>query len=102
MPIQNCWEIKKCGREAGGRSTAEFGVCPAYPRWGHSCWAISGTLCGGKVQGTFAEKEHSCLTCEVYGDYNRSFGDKLRELEAGCAAEVGAYSKLMAERLKRR
>ncbi len=50
----NCWEFKKCGREKGGAKTAELGVCPAYPAHGTHCDHIAGTLCGGKVQGTFA------------------------------------------------
>ena len=26
---QNCWEIKKCGREPGGTHEQAMGVCPA-------------------------------------------------------------------------
>ncbi len=67
----------KCGREEGGSKVAELGVCPAYSEKrldgihegknaGRACWAIAGTFCGGKVQGTFAEKEGTCLTCHFY------------------------------------
>lgn len=28
---------------------------------GRICWAVTGTLCGGKVQGTFARKIGNCL-----------------------------------------
>jgi hypothetical protein len=38
----NCWEFTKCGREPGG------------------------TECGGKPQGTFAQKIESCQACELY------------------------------------
>lgn len=73
----NCWEFKKCGREPGGSKAGEFGVCPAAieerteginsgKNGGRACWAISGTLCGGKVQGTHAMKEGNCLNCEFY------------------------------------
>ncbi len=62
----NCWEIKKCGREGGGVKAGELGVCPAYPNHGHSCAALDGTLCGGKVQGTFAEKLRNCINCNFY------------------------------------
>ena len=62
-----CWEAKKCGREVGGANAAEFGVCPAYPDHGEDCWIIAGTLCGGKVQGSFAEKIGNCQKCEHYG-----------------------------------
>ncbi len=74
---QNCWEFKECGREIGGKNVAELGVCSAYeePRLngvhggrnaGRSCWVIAGTFCGDKVQGTFAEKEKTCLVCDFY------------------------------------
>lgn len=65
-PALNCWEFKKCGREAGGAKAAELGVCPAYPAGGHSCASIAGTLCGGKVQGTFAQKVANCQKCEFF------------------------------------
>ena len=72
--LMNCWEFKKCGREAGGAKTAEFGVCPAYPDHGRACAAIAGTFCGGQVQGSFAQKLHACKQCEFYqsGHYNRN------------------------------
>jgi hypothetical protein len=62
----NCWEFKKCGREAGGAKAAELGVCPAYPNQGQACARIAGTLCGGVVQGTFASKLANCMKCEFY------------------------------------
>jgi hypothetical protein len=73
----NCWEIKKCGREPGGAKAGEFGVCPAALdvssnginsgyNGGRICWAVVGTFCGGKVQGDFAQKQVSCMTCEVF------------------------------------
>ena len=76
MPV-NCWEMKKCGREPGGSKIKEMGVCPAATsdkcnninhglKGGRICWAVTGTFCGGKVQGTFASKQLSCMTCEVY------------------------------------
>ncbi len=33
---------------------------------GRICWAIAGTFCGRKVQGTFAQKEVTCMSCEFY------------------------------------
>jgi hypothetical protein len=73
----NCWQAKKCGREPGGVKVAEMGVCPAVTacelnalnhgkNGGRMCWAVAGTFCGGKVQGSFAEKRMSCLSCEFY------------------------------------
>jgi serine/threonine protein kinase len=54
-----------------------LGVCPAAtdPSFsginsgeyaGRFCWAVAGTFCGGEVQGTFAEKRDSCLSCDFF------------------------------------
>lgn len=77
MDKLNCWEFKKCGREPFGANSNELGVCPATKEarahqindgkyGGRSCWVIAGTLCGGKEQGTFAQKLHNCLQCDFY------------------------------------
>ncbi len=74
---QNCWEHKKCGREQGGNNIVGLGVCPAASDasfsginsglyGGRFCWAVAGTFCGGKIQGTFAEKRDSCIECSFY------------------------------------
>jgi hypothetical protein len=74
---QNCWEIKKCGRQAGGNKVKELGECIAAKETrvngvhggkngGRVCYALAGTLCGGKVQGTYASKLANCMQCEVY------------------------------------
>ena len=74
---QNCWEVKKCGREPGGAKAQELGVCPAATEArtsgfnrgrnaGRCCWAVAGTLCGGQKQGVFAEKLGNCMKCEFY------------------------------------
>ncbi len=65
MAVQ-CWEFKKCGREENGAKAGELGVCKASPEHGRDCWAVAGTLCGGKVQGTEAQKLDSCRKCEFY------------------------------------
>ena len=74
--LLNCWEIKKCGRHEGGEKVKEYGVCSAFPNYGHSCWIKAGTFCGGKVQGTYAQKYKNCIVCEVYKLYSTSFGEK--------------------------
>lgn len=72
---QNCWEHKKCGRQPGGAKTSELGICPVTTyvdlngthdgkNAGRACWAIAGSLCGGRVQGTYAQKLHNCWRCE--------------------------------------
>jgi hypothetical protein len=66
----NCWEFKKCGREAGGAKAKDLGVCPAWPKDGNRCARVAGTLCGGKVQGTFAMKVVNCMACDFYQSGN--------------------------------
>ncbi len=56
-----CWEFMKCGRDTD--ATAK---CPAYPNFGRICWAVAGTFCEGKVQGTFAQKCEDCRKCDFY------------------------------------
>jgi hypothetical protein len=71
----NCWEFKKCGRQPGGQKAAELGICPATVHQeldgahggknaGRSCWVVAGSLCGGKIQGTYAQKLTNCWRCE--------------------------------------
>jgi len=73
----NCWEYLKCGREPGGRNVGEFGVCEAASDKafeginhgkcaGRFCWAVAGTYCGGKKQGSFAEKLDNCTKCDFF------------------------------------
>ena len=72
---KNCWDVKNCGRFPSGPKVQELGVCPVTTdstyhgknegeKAGRFCWRIAGTFCGGKIQGTFAEKKLSCLNCE--------------------------------------
>lgn len=77
----NCWEFKKCGREAGGLKSKELGVCPAYPDYGKQCARVAGTLCGGQVQGTFALKLGNCQKCEFYNSahYDMTYGKGLKD-----------------------
>lgn len=88
----NCWEFKHCGRQPGGAKVAELGVCPAASEaklhganhgqnGGRACWGVAGTLCGGKVQGTYATKLGNCMACEFY---------KLVQKEEGPAFKGGA------------
>ena len=81
----NCWEVMSCGREAGGAKNAEMGVCPAAlevscdelnggKNAGRICWAVSGTFCGGIKQGTFAQKQLSCMTCDFFNQVQAEEG----------------------------
>lgn len=82
---KNCWELKKCGREPDGKNAKELGVCPAtilteYDGINHGknagriCWIATGTLCGGVIQGTFAQKEGSCLACDFFNTVSEEEG----------------------------
>ncbi|MBI5740981.1 MAG: hypothetical protein HZA16_09685 [Nitrospirae bacterium] len=91
MTKLNCWEFKKCGRNAGG---GETGACPAATdvsctglndgnKAGRICWAVAGTFCGGKVQGDFAKKSVSCMSCDFFRTVKREQGEKFLLLRAG-------------------
>lgn len=77
MKKLNCWEYKRCDRQPGGTKVAELGLCPAATEarlenvnggknGGRACWALTGTLCGNKVQGTFAGKLGDCQLCDFF------------------------------------
>jgi hypothetical protein len=74
-PKLNCWEHKKCGRQPGGHKVKELGICPATVEQalsgvhggknaGRACWVVAGSLCGGKIQGTYAQKLSNCWRCD--------------------------------------
>ena len=92
MRKQNCWELKKCGRELGGAKVREFGVCPAATETraegihggkngGRACWAITGTLCRGETQGRFVDKAKGCLRCDFFELVQRDEGKDLRNVQ---------------------
>ena len=85
MQRRNCWEVMKCGRSPGGENVERLGVCPAAlpnqydgtnkgKHAGRFCWAVTGTLCGGEVQGTYAKKFLDCLGCEFLKQVNEDEG----------------------------
>ena len=76
-PKANCWEFMECGREPGGDFVDELGVCPAAEdaafegvnegeKGGRVCWAVSGTLCLGRMQEGFSSKQCDCERCDFY------------------------------------
>ncbi len=85
----NCWDFKNCGRHPGGAKVAEFGVCPAAVDKSHNgknngqnggrfCWPLAGTLCGGKVQGSFASKMTNCSACEFFKQVKKEEGSDFK------------------------
>ena len=86
---ENCWEVKKCGRQSGGEKSNELGICPASTEGklnglnggtngGRACWVIQQTLCGNQVQGGFADKLSSCLKCDFYSAVRNEEGRKFQ------------------------
>ena len=85
MKKKNCWEHKRCGREPGGIKVHELGVCPAATEerledvhegknGGRACWAVAGSMCGGKVQGSFAQKYGNCVICDFFNQVKQDEG----------------------------
>jgi len=79
---ENCWEFMKCGRDGSNDQS----ICPAVTEsranavnrgmnGGRVCWAVDGTYCAGRVQGTYAEKVLVCSECP--------FRHKVQEEERG-------------------
>ena len=73
---------------ARGAKAKELGVCHAAAETkldgtnegknaGRACWGVAGTLCGGKVQGSFAAKMSNCLECEFYKEVQNEEGKNL-------------------------
>ena len=95
----NCWELKKCGRQPGGVRVADIRVCRAAiesradglnggRKGGRICWASAGTMCGGKLQGTFAKKLPTCMACEFY---RLVYAEQGNEMVSVAALEVRLY-----------
>jgi len=96
MDFLNCWEIKKCERQKGGNKVNELGECIASREgMGHSCWAVAGTLCGGKNQCEAAQKTEYCTFCEVYEIYNRSNGELGKMIKTTYPKEDAKYYDIM-------
>lgn len=77
MKKQNCWEVRQCGRGPGSNNGHRNNICPAALdklsnglnggiNGGRICWIIAGTFCNGIVQGSFAQKRQSCITCSFF------------------------------------
>lgn len=75
---------------------SELGECVASKeQFGHSCWVVAGTLCGGVTQGTVAQKSASCLNCTVYKTYNRTRGEGRYAVQKEFPAENIKYLDAM-------
>jgi len=85
---QNCWEFKNCGREPGGEKAHELGECPAATNTkangflggknaGKGCAYVTGTFCGGNIQGSFKDKEKNCINCDFYKTLKNHYGAEM-------------------------
>ena len=55
-----CWVIRNCPVDVKEK-------CPAWEfQAGHLCWFINGTICQGKVQGSWQMKMKICRKCIVF------------------------------------
>jgi hypothetical protein len=77
MKKQNCWEHMKCGREPGGRSAAEMGVCPAAAshelsgihggeNGGRACWTIDDSHCPKIIRDASSTIFSGCWKCDFF------------------------------------
>jgi len=93
MTKKNCWQVKNCGRQPGGENIEELGICPVtitnpYDETnngihgGRFCWRIAGSFCGGKPQGTAAQKLMNCLDCEFFKQVVEEEGSKFKLSQA--------------------
>ncbi len=68
-------EYRPLGRT--GVKVSELGVCPAAEmeaadgycegvNGGRACMYITGTYCGGHIQGTHRDKSKQCAVCDFY------------------------------------
>jgi len=84
---QNCWEFYNC-KKGLDQENAEK-VCPAATEAsfnglnkgenaGRMCWAVTGTFCGGEVQGNFAEKLVHCMKCDFLKQVKQEEGEFFR------------------------
>jgi PAS domain S-box-containing protein len=89
---KNCWEVKGCGRELGGKDAKELGVCPAavYKKLdgvhggrnaGRVCWVVAGTMCAIRVEGTFAQEYKDCTQCNFYKSVKEEESQHLKMTE---------------------
>jgi hypothetical protein len=74
---KNCWEFMGCRRSPDEQAATGIEPCPAALdkkldgthggiNAGRACWVLAGTYCGGKPQGSFAQKFPDCSLCDFY------------------------------------
>ena len=72
-----CWEYSACGRQPGGHSTGELGVCPAAeaeyyhgtnsgPCAGRICWSLADTDAHRRAGGDAMRRLQHCMECRFF------------------------------------
>lgn len=80
-----CWEHRNCGRQPGGHSAGELGVCPAAeaeyhhgtnsgPCAGRICWALGDTDAHHRAGGDAMRRLQRCMSCEFFRTVRREEG----------------------------
>jgi PAS domain S-box-containing protein len=89
--LVKCWEVKECVQTD----------CPSYGAENLRCWQVSGTHCGGEVQGVFAQKFGQCEKCEVYkmarSDRLAGMGEAFNNMMAILERKVEEQRKLQEQ-----
>lgn len=73
----NCWEFKRCGRQAEGTMQEAEGLCPAPGEIrldgihegvssGRSCWMVAGTYGKGPAICSSLKDISDCKDCDFY------------------------------------
>ncbi|MDP2756953.1 MAG: histidine kinase dimerization/phospho-acceptor domain-containing protein [Desulfurivibrionaceae bacterium] len=89
-----CWKMLQCGQEG----------CACFGREPLQCWTIAGAHCREAMQGKFAQKPNSCLTCEFYQEaaddpvvrIGIQFSHMIRIIEKKNSELQNAYDELKA------
>jgi hypothetical protein len=65
---KDCWEYKCCGNGENCPACTEKRLDShnSGTNAGRACWVVAGTLCGGSVQGIFAQGTAGCKECDFY------------------------------------
>ncbi len=83
-----------------GLKSSELGTCVAVTdNFGHTCWVLTGTLCGGKVNGGAVQKKALCRTCDVYKSYNRTIGSERKKILTDCVDEQSRFSEMLFKKI---
>lgn len=73
----NCWEFKRCGRQAEGAMQETEGLCPTSGEIrldglhdgvssGRACWVVAGTYSKGSAVCSSLKDISDCKDCDFY------------------------------------